>query len=546
MKIVNKYTHEPMYVRCGRCPACLAHKSNVQCAYISNMASHFRYAYFFTLTYDNRYVPKVRIVVQENMYEPVKGESREDYLSDCYSPVCSDPRHLNPRASEYSVGFEYIPRSVRMRISPEGRLRILDENYVPYVYTTLLKKDELENLLIKANGTYDPIFKKVVYPKLSECPDTIPVLNHTDQQLFMKRLRFYLSEITDEKISYYIVSEYGPQTYRPHWHGILFFNSPKIAEVVCQLVPKAWTLGRADISLSRGSAAGYVASYINSYTSIHDIYKECTPIKPRSYHSKGFGSYSKFRKSAEIQEIECVTSELLDGFSEPIGNGKFVTVTPSRAYQRAVFPRFSDPAFKDSYRRVNLFTACFEAPNRLCRDGYISIDELGKISLYEVSKRYTDWYYSRPAGFSLSYADSLIFSAARLQGRINGDEEQVQGKIYRLFSMVRRTLRFWKMDDYVDTDSLYTIMRYSDKYWKQRDLKILSEYYEYQELTPESVDFIKSRTVGSRLYTYDPVQTDSSCEFLSSIKSRLRKILKDKIKHKEYNDLSGLLLNFNL
>ena len=24
-RIVNKYTHETMYVRCGTCPACMAH-----------------------------------------------------------------------------------------------------------------------------------------------------------------------------------------------------------------------------------------------------------------------------------------------------------------------------------------------------------------------------------------------------------------------------------------------------------------------------------------------------------------------------------------
>jgi hypothetical protein len=40
-KVTNKYTHETLFVRCGTCPSCLVHRSNIQCALISNMSSHF-------------------------------------------------------------------------------------------------------------------------------------------------------------------------------------------------------------------------------------------------------------------------------------------------------------------------------------------------------------------------------------------------------------------------------------------------------------------------------------------------------------------------
>lgn len=54
-----------------------------------------------------------------------------------------------------------------------------------------------------------------------------------DVQLFLKRLRKRLRTLLhipvkeykfSSKMRYFIVSEYGDHTYRPHYHGILFFN----------------------------------------------------------------------------------------------------------------------------------------------------------------------------------------------------------------------------------------------------------------------------------------------------------------------------------
>ncbi len=43
-----------------------------------------------------------------------------------------------------------------------------------------------------------------------------------DVQDFFKRLR---KELGDVRLRYYLVSEYGPTTARPHYHGIIFFRS---------------------------------------------------------------------------------------------------------------------------------------------------------------------------------------------------------------------------------------------------------------------------------------------------------------------------------
>ncbi|MDX8558692.1 hypothetical protein OZ663_18615, partial [Elizabethkingia sp. HX CGY] len=43
-------------------------------------------------------------------------------------------------------------------------------------------------------------------------------LDYRDFQLFMKRAR----KLQEKKISYFLVGEYGSQTFRPHYHAIVF------------------------------------------------------------------------------------------------------------------------------------------------------------------------------------------------------------------------------------------------------------------------------------------------------------------------------------
>ena len=98
-KVTNRYTHETLFVRCGTCPSCLVHRSNIQCALISNMASHFKYAYFFTITYSDEFVPRVSLEVVERC----DAESEIDsYMPD------SDPRHLPCDDSRYQIAATYL------------------------------------------------------------------------------------------------------------------------------------------------------------------------------------------------------------------------------------------------------------------------------------------------------------------------------------------------------------------------------------------------------------------------------------------------------
>ncbi len=67
-------------------------------------------------------------------------------------------------------------------------------------------------------------------------PTGRPTTCKKDVQDFFKRLR---KELGDFRLRYYLVSEYGPTTYRPHYHCILFFSC-------CDSVQSLFTLREAD------------------------------------------------------------------------------------------------------------------------------------------------------------------------------------------------------------------------------------------------------------------------------------------------------------
>lgn len=537
-KVINRYTHETLFVRCGTCPSCLVHRSNTQCALISNMSSHFKYAYFFTLTYSDEFVPRVSLEVVERC----DAENEIDaYMSD------SDPRHLPYDDSRYQIAATYLPRSGCFRVHDSGRVRDFSETEDSYQFLHTFSGKEIRDLLVASNGRYDFARKCVVFPPIDECRNEVLVLNPYDQNLFFKRLRKLIAEKYDEKICYYLVSEYGGRTYRPHWHGILFFNSDALTSSICELVSKSWSYGRTDCSLSRGSAAGYVASYINSFVDLPGFFNRHKEIRPRSYHSKGLSVNSLFRQSSDLSEIQEVAASCFDGFSVPI-NGEYVTVKPSRSYEHMVFPRISDPSFANPYGCADLFFGAFTASNRLVCDGYISIDE--NLSTFLLAKRYALFYYDVKSGYrTASRYDFLIFDYIHLE-TVQLNFDSVVGKVYRFFSAVNRTLCFWHLDRYVSSQdlkrSLLKLLTASFDYWSRKELRFINDFYDYLSVHPEADSFLKSRTVGFCL----PSKSNESFwnevnSVLSSLKNSVKQKLFQKVKHKNYNDISGLLFTLN-
>lgn len=525
LRVINKYTNEVLYVPCGHCYSCLKNKSNRDTSLAINMSSHFRYCYFVFLSYTDEFLP----------YMQVSDISSFDETRGLYT-------------------FQSIDRNIRIP-RKHGADRVISD--VPFSFTHSMTLDEYQDVIVKSHGRYDFTRKCVTYPPFSECDNRIPYCNMSDIQLFFKRLRFSIDKEYNEKICYYLVSEYGPRTYRPHWHLLLFFNSPQLTKVISEYVSKAWSYGTTTCELSRGGSASYVASYVNSSVCLPSLYVQHKEIRPRSAHSKGFSVNKVFPKQASIYETEKLFDTLLNGECVSL-NGKAVQIFPSRAYKHTVFPRFPDFIRKRPYRSSDLFSAALFAPDRLVRFGYLDITFDSRTSpVSELAHAYTDFFLDRHDKGFVHSDDDLIILSCRLDGPNHKfwhclTYEQIYSKFYRLFNQVFRCCRFWNLFGFVtvyDRRAIRELMDFSDKFWNEYARRQLHEYFEFLEnCSDKQRTFLFSRTVGNEIfntteltekdYKYDYALSDM---FLSELTAMNRTAVRDKVKHKEYNDMSGLL-----
>ena len=108
-------------------------------------------------------------------------------------------------------------------------------------------------------------------------------LDKSHVQKFMKRLR----KLSNEKIKYYAVGEYGGETMRPHYH-IIMFNAN------AEMVKRAWaldnkTIGHIYIGSVSEASIGYTLKYMTKKGKI-PVHKNDDRQKEFSLMSKGLGS----------------------------------------------------------------------------------------------------------------------------------------------------------------------------------------------------------------------------------------------------------------
>lgn len=99
------------------------------------------------------------------------------------------------------------------------------------------------------------------------------VVSKRDVQLFLKRLR---KRFPENQIRYFIVSEYGPTTYRPHYHGV-FFNLPILSDsrenqraLLLREILEIWNRGSVTIDPVTNGRISYVTKYLSCVTDVPD------------------------------------------------------------------------------------------------------------------------------------------------------------------------------------------------------------------------------------------------------------------------------------
>lgn len=186
--------------------------------------------------------------------------------------MCLFPRHIivdhNGQCEPLDVGCGRCSECLAKRRST-WRARLMLEAAEPnqdvYFVTLTYNNENLPFVKLQKHSTFDDYLRGQFFKPYEV---KVPRPSKKDVQNFFKRLRRhfdYRGYIL--KIRYFVVSEYGPTTKRPHYHAIIFVSGPGRMAFCSSVVRKTWGKGFVMVEKARHNmkTANYVSSYIGIY-----------------------------------------------------------------------------------------------------------------------------------------------------------------------------------------------------------------------------------------------------------------------------------------
>ena len=309
-RVFNKYTGEYVFVPCGKCAMCKNKRAARYTKLLEREKEQHKFTFFVTLTYSDTYLPVIRFPdfcdhkCSLRNYEFVSSRERDN--------ICVTVQDLFD-FSDYNIKFY--------------------KSDVKFFYDW-----------IEYGG--------------------LPYCSKSDAQLFLKRLNKYIHDnVTHQykNFRYFLVSELGSTTFRPHFHAIFYCDSQELADRFSECILSSWKYGITDCQFVQNSACAYVAQYLNKSFDLPYVYQNKL-LSPFFLCSRNpfIGAFSQCPEvDAEIVNNASVTT--------------FVKAKPSDlqlsdvplefSYQNRLFPKcprfgtLSDSLRVECYRSSERFSA---------------------------------------------------------------------------------------------------------------------------------------------------------------------------------------------
>lgn len=479
-KVFNRYTKQSVLAPCGKCSACLSAKANANTIKVQCESYCHRYEFFVTLTYANEYLPTATLVpFHEHYDEPDShGFHTRHFLKDGYFVVKDNTGEV--------IG-EYFPNK--------------------YLDVDMLAK--------KCNITdSDSPYKKV------------PVLDKEDVQNFLKRLRKYLKQYTDERIRYFLCGEYGPIHYRPHYHLLLWCEEEESAAHILEAVSKCWRFGRTDVSQSFGKTSSYVAKYVNGSCNLPKVFR-MAKSQPFSTHSQHLGS-----------KVFTVTTETFEESnfdrtkSISIGtDGEHKTFDMWRSVKHSIFPKCQ--GFYEKSQQQRSYSYQIYDITREWAQTSVCYHQARSIASYLMEHGVHHWIpvYEKMLNY---FYDSVAFECDEHQP-FNYDK-----LVMNIYRQILTSKHFLLQICKGDKNLVPFMLRKIESYYSACDKRYLYDELKMQEDNDDFVPKFYFPNLWVNGETIWELMDDDNYRFYShNVQERVAK----SVKHKELNDLN-LIFNY--
>lgn len=476
-------------------------------------------------------------------------------------PLCSYSAY---RGNDFSVSITPITN----RINPEQR-KIYQDGIVHMFSKSY-------HLSVKAFEDA----KEVKSGRKMYAPNTFPVLNFPDVQQFMRSLRHFLysnyirmcysmsyksfiKKYGKKSLShyvprfrYYIVGEYSPRNFRPHYHVLLYHNCKQYASIMSDGVRSCWPYGIATHKFASGfGCEKYISEYITSSSSLPPLLRSVMPSK--TIHSSRMGIDMPFASFEDICEYVIQSSTI--GFR--VGENYLAPVSLSGNLARRLLPRISGYSKVDPLLYRYLLSSCLDCAI-IARTTKVS-----EIVRYFLEHETELPEYIRSYPF---FKDEKSFESAfrrylyigkyyyKLSRKYNITLEYIEKMVRGVYSTLGLSkLVGWyrkMLDDIPDNIHTYNLSLY------ERALIRSLRYADFQQLSPSYIQILDddipySSAIGveqmnllKRYYDSDEFLHEKSfrdflCDILKYSKEITNKRLKSsrelylsRVKHREFNE----------
>lgn len=472
--ITNRITGIKVLVKCGKCEACQQEKASKRTTRI-NLETKIhvpqgRSTLFLTLTYENRYVP----FILNNEYR--------DFIN-LNTNILHVLREENPhdlkRVSSTSK-FKRPLRSKDMIIDTFDDYHLKSEDIVNTQCNTFMRNyllrysaDEIQNDL--------PFLRKVYFKgkerHIKFLNNRVGVLYYKDVQDFIKRLRINLDRHygIKDKFSFFCCGEYGPTSYRPHYHILLHVPSRYFAQFK-RAVVESWkfdNLGepskyQRQIKLAE-DAASYVSSYVNRSSDFPLFFDEYKFFRPSHVYSQGYGMVSCYCQLPTLLEMARQSRFIYPKVINVFGKHSVIDVPlPSYVVNR-YFPKFKGFSRLTTSEIHYIITGC----NRLHE--------------YAKTIDYTD---EDIKSISLSIRNHYIRYCELLGLPLNDYTLENYARDYTMcWNSYKSSIQLFAYDTLkTDSDFIYHFTNWSEKYWLHSLVK--DALYIRKDMELNSKDFV--------------------------------------------------------
>lgn len=218
---------------------------------------------------------------------------------------------------------------------------------------------------------------------LTYAPENLPSdgVCKKDCQDFMKRLRINLERAGyDNKIRYFLVSEYGKNTHRAHYHAIIW-NFPKMKNITACLhfIEKAWDLGFCYVRTCDDGAVYYTMKYMRKQCVVPKGQNDVFFLSSRRGGGIGSQYCDTVLKPLFLENPELLTFKVTDKFSGKVSEFSLPAYFVGRLFPtrgRLLAKEFRDAFESLLYNYTYLYTQCGYYKNRYPIEYYL--DDLQK------------------------------------------------------------------------------------------------------------------------------------------------------------------------